>query len=646
MVKQLIRYVYFLIAACASASVSAEILTYTENTDSANQGSLGYPVPIPVASLTAVDGFRAYDELKAQHEALALANEQMRSIKTGDTLNGREILTYQFGDSDTTTFEGFTEPAFLINGTIHAREWQSPEVVTELIEQLIEQQDDQSFVEYLLDNTNIIIQPVMNIDGFLQTQRTPDQVTETPAFNLGEPGVGTDLTDPATKFAIPRDGRMRRKNMLNTVDEVLATEGDRLGGVDLNRNNEFFFGVQDDNDEPDSLIYGGPAAASEPESQALLAAAALGPANRLRFYVDAHSFSRVLFVPSPPNSRLNGITNSLATKFQNVTIGLGTNYFPVIGQVNQDIATTATNFAYRFEIPAWTLEIEPPGSGFPNTAAGGAFYGGTGISHSGFVMPDSAIARTRDQLTTAHLFSFYHQAGPPNVQSVQITDSGGNIVYNADWTPNGSGRTLQTGANQVLSGGTQYTVWIQFSKPMRVRSSGGSVIQYAGQNVPLAPALTLTGPSAAASGTFTRNIGASSSSWLNSDGGAPSGYVQYEDDALAVTFTMPSNISVSSETGNTQFTLQIDAQDFAGLSLDANPATVVDWADGAWTNYEDSSGTAGDVGGADTTISFRVANSTQIFVPDSGGGGGGSFAWLTLLLFALLFPVRRRYLRG
>lgn len=607
----------------ATFNVNAEVLNYTENTNSNNQLAIGYPVPIPVDSLTGVDGFRTYDSLHSQHQALALSNEQIRSSVIGTTRNNRDIYVYRFGDSDNQTLDGQTEPAFLINGTIHAREWQSPEVVTELMEQLAEGKEDQGVVQYLLDNTNIIILPVLNIDGFLQTQRFPSQVSQSP-------GTGAGST-PAQKFAQPRDGRMRRKNMPN-VDESLTTDADRLSGVDLNRNNEVFFGVQPDNSVQTSLIYGGPSAFSEPETQTLLEAAKLGPANELRFYQDTHSFSRVLFVPQPNNSRRNTITNSLAGKFQSTTQAQGADYFPVIDTVNSGIPSTADYFAYTYLIPTWTLEIEPP-QGFANEASGGAFYGGTGASHSGFIMPDSEITRTRNQLAPAQMLMFYHQSGPANVVQVRVTDANGDDVYSSSWQSNSGSRNLNVATDQTLTAGEEYTLWVSFSKPMRVRNGANSVVQYTGQSVSLAPSLSLTGNGG--SGNFTRSIAATRSSWLNQETDGFS-FNQYRDDAIKVDFTIPADIPVSDNTGTTNISLNVNVQDLAGLSLDANPATVVDWNNGAWSNYEDSNGQAGDSGGADSSYVLKVDNSgLTLSEPESSGGGGGSFHWVLLMLLGL-----------
>ncbi len=613
-------------------AASGEVLTYTENTNSNTELAVGYPLPVPVDSMTAVSGFRSYEFLKSHHQALALANAEMTSVQVGTTHNGREIIAYRFGDDNNTDLDGVTEPAFLVNGTIHAREWQSPEVVTELMEQIIERKSDQGMVQYLLDNTNIVILPVSNVDGFLQTQRYPINVTNSPGT--------TAASSASAKFAQPRDGRMRRKNMPN-VDEVLSTEADRLNGVDLNRNSSHFFGVQPDNSVSTSLIYGGANPFSEPETQALLQAASLGPESRLRFYQDSHSFSRVLFVPQPNNSRLNAITQSVATKYQNTTINQGANYFPVIDQVGSGIATTADYFAYEHLIPSWTLEIEPP-QGFQGEPNGGAFYGGTGASHSGFIAPDSAIARIRDQLAPAQLLMFYHQAGPAYVKSVRIADANNQVVYAADWQTSGNSRTLNVSTDTNLTGGQQYKLWVQFSKPMRWRS-GGNLAQYPGQSITISPAVSFNG--SASGGSFSRSLTTSNSNWQSQSGGVLAGFETYIDDVIMLDFTMPSNVNVSSASGTTNFNLSLAVQDFAGLSLDANPATVVDWANGAWTGYENSNGAAGDTGGTDNSYAVKVANSSLNLVSggggSSGGGGGGAMSWLLLLLLSG-FAIRRK----
>ncbi len=628
-----------------TTAVTAAVINYTENINSTTEVALGYPVPVPVDSLTAVDGFRTYDSLHAYHQDLMLTNDNMRGVIVGQTRNGREIWAYIIGDADNVTNDGLPEPAMLINGGIHAREWQSPEVTTELIEQLLEDNPDNPTIQYLMDNVNIVIVPVLNIDGFQQTQRFPTEVTPTSDADREQADLTNPFYDPLD-FAVPRDGRMRRKNMPN-VDENLLTEPDRLLGVDLNRNSNSFWGVQTGNSDPESLIYGGLSPASEPEIQALLSAGDLGPANQLRFMVDVHSFSRVLFMPLTSNPRQNASSQNLANKFAAMSTFLGSRYEPIPGNPGSDIPTTSTFFAFTYDIPAWTLEIEPP-SGFPGIPSGGAFYGGNGISHDGFILPESEIARVRDELAPQNIMGFYHQAGPANVQAVQVIDkTNGNVVYDAQWITNAQNntRTLQVNTNEPLTANTEYSFWMGFNKPMKTRIANGSPTNsFMGLNG-IATSLRIVGNGDASTSINTSmltgvNLGLSDPTigWLGVAGGAPNGYSRYPQDALLIDFQVPATLPIGNNTGTTELALQINVQDITGLNLDGDPATAVGWGLGNWSGLEDVNGVLGVTGGADPTIKLLFDNAGQATTapppppPPSSSGGGGSFGFFMLII--------------
>ena len=191
--------------------------------DDTSKIALGYPVPQPVDTPLPFNGFRTYSGLHMRHQDLAVTTPWVHGTVIGQTREERPIWVYQLGDADHYTATGLPEQAMLSNGGIHAREWQSPEVTTGIIELLALTDDGNPLVEYLRENANILVIPVLNVDGFQQTQRFP-------SLNW----LGTDPGYPDTS---PRDGRMRRKNMLG-VDEDLYTQGDHLQGVDLNRNSD------------------------------------------------------------------------------------------------------------------------------------------------------------------------------------------------------------------------------------------------------------------------------------------------------------------------------------------------------------------------------------------------------------------------
>ena len=555
------------------------LFTYTDNDNSGTNIALGYAPPVPVASMTPVAGFREYASLFAQHQSLFALNDEVDGEVVGETLAGREIWAYVIGDADADTAEGFAEGAVLVNGGIHAREWQTPEAVTAVFEALVAGKADGGFVQYLVENLNTVLVPVNNVDGFIQTQLYPVNVT-------------ADREQP-------REGRMRRKNLRNPqtdgfIDSDIETIADNFWGVDLNRNAAQGFGQQGASASlVTSLVYRGAAPDSEPEFLALQQAATLGPAARLRFYSDTHSFGQVYLAPSPPNTRLNAITQQLGVHMADAS---GRNYgFGPDPQGSPGIGTTADHFTFTYEIPGWTLELEP--------ANGGQDYGGLAShGHSGFILPDAQAARMRDDVARQYLLGFYRQSGPPAAVAAEIRELPGNaVVYRARWERSGPGvRALEVEVNEALVPGGNYRLWVAFNKPMRIRNGAGAVVPYAGQS-PGADVGTVNLEIPSLDGA---DVALGGGAWLDQPGGAPDGYLRYADDAFAVDFTLPDTLAVDAATPAVLF---LNPQDLAEMALDADPATAVDWGSGHWLGYENSQGAAGDSGGGNCSFKPFVA---------------------------------------
>ncbi|MDX1555276.1 MAG: M14 family zinc carboxypeptidase, partial [Xanthomonadales bacterium] len=191
-----------LLLATSAQAQTARIVEWVESGPESDPDTvaLGYPVPIPVDTPLPFSGFRTYAGLHMRHQDLVATTPWVHPHQIGTTRGGRAIWAYRLGDADLLTPDGLPEQAMLSNAGIHAREWQSPEVGTGIIELLATSPDDDHLVTYLRDNANIIVIPVLNIDGFQQTQRYPT-----------ENWLGTDPDFPEDYL---RDGRMRRKNML------------------------------------------------------------------------------------------------------------------------------------------------------------------------------------------------------------------------------------------------------------------------------------------------------------------------------------------------------------------------------------------------------------------------------------------------
>ena len=529
-------------------------------------------MPAPIASLTPIDGFRDYASLFARHQSLLATHDEVAGQIVGQTVAGRDIWAYAIGDPDTLTADGFAEAAVLVNGGIHAREWQTPEAVTAVFESLVDNKGDASLGQYLIENLTTVLVPVNNIDGFLQTQLYSDRTS-------------ADREQP-------REGRMRRKNLRNpmtngAVDADLATVGDNFWGVDLNRN--FAQGYAQANrssSSTTSLIYRGASSHSEPELLALINATTLGPAARLRFFSDTHSFGQVHFAPTTGNARRNAITETLSARMR--AASERTYQYSPDPTGSPGIGSAADHFAFTYQIPSWTFELEP--------MSGGQEYGGLAShGHSGFILPAREVARMRTDVTRMYLLGFYRQSGPPVAIAAQIRDlQSGDIVFDARWqAASATSRTQSIGVNRALIPGRNYRLWVAFNKPMRIRDAAGAVVAYRGQTAGASVGtVSLHIPSLANQAVALSDNAA----WLNAPGGAPNGYLRYADDAFAVEFTLPATLNPAASTGAA---LALTIRDLADMSLDSNPATAVDWSDGHWVQYENSANADSDSGGAD-----------------------------------------------
>ena len=586
-----------------------QLFRYTRADDSGFNVALGYEVPRPVDSLTPVDGFRSYQSLFERHQALDAEHAAVAGTPVGRTLAGRAIWAYRVGDTDDVTVDGGAEPMALINGTIHAREWQSPEAVTGLFERLVDMQNDRGIGSYLRDNLNVVVLPVLNIDGFLTTQKYPDRFTASEVQ--------------------PREGRQRRKNGRNpstggAIDDDIATIDDNFWGVDLNRNSPRGWGQNNGStQDPVSLVNRGPTPQSEPEIEALVAATReLGSAARLRFYTDVHSYSQIYFTPMTGNARRDAITERLVGRMRAV-LNFKYRYGP---DSSSGIGLTSDYFARSFQVPAWTLETEP--------LQGGIDYGGTGHGHSGFILPASEVDRMRDEVFQMLLAGIYRQAEPPRLQAVEIRDAvSGELRYAARWQAGAEDRRRRLGTDLALVPGRSYRLWLAFNKPMRWRDPGGTITNYRGQNVPLTPRIRLEFPTLGDASLDVRPTGVT---WLDRTGGAAAeGYRRYRDDALLAEFEIPAGLDPGAAA---PAVLSVSAQDMIGAALDGDPATRVDWSGGHWTGYEDVDGNAGDSGGSDCKFIAFVASDPAAASPagrnrtpcraaseaPSGGAGGGS----------------------
>ncbi len=570
-----------------NSACSGRMLSYTESTVGNGLIPLGYPVPMPASSLTEIDGFRTYDSLLAGQQDLALTNDNVAAMLAGSTLNGRDIWAYALGDADSTTVDGLAEPAVMAIGGIHAREWQTPEAVSSLIERIAAANDDAWLGSFFRDNLNVVLIPVLNVDGFLQTQAHPDRVS-------ADPGQ-------------PREGRMRRRNLRNpntnqSIDNSIDTTDDNFWGVDLNRNSPQGWGMNAGSSASvTSLIYRGATESSEPEIVALQNAATFGPENRLRLYMDIHSFSQIYLAPSTGNARRDAYSSELAAVMRAVQ---NNKYAYAADGDNGGIGVTADFFGYTYEIPAWTLETEP--------LNGAQQYGGTAShGHSGFILPDAEVARMRGEIAESSLIGFYRQVGPPYVAALRIRDiNSGELKYSASWSM-GAQRNLSVDVNNALVPGGNYRLWASFSKPMRYIDQAGQAGTYPGQNTtPTSGSVSVELPNMDVSNDIAFDM--SNVQWLDQPDSQIDGYSRYVFDAATIDFVIPASLVVAT---SEPAIVSLSFADMSDFQLDANPATPVDWQNGGWSNYENEDEIAADVGGIDCQFKPFIAMDVSAAAP-------------------------------
>lgn len=211
---------------------------------------LAAPSP-PVAR--AADTFRVYRSfekpvvgIRAVLQAWAAADTVLHVDSIGASIEGRPILAVKIGASS----DAPGRPNLLFMATHHAREWVSTEMAMKLIRWIAD-----SLPRSLLAQRDIWVIPVQNPDGY--------QYTFT-------------------------DERLWRKNRRFNSDGTY--------GVDLNRNYPGFWGLDNAGSSPLPLAetYRGAAAASEPETQAIVAFHAAHPPVMALSY---HTFSGLILHP-------------------------------------------------------------------------------------------------------------------------------------------------------------------------------------------------------------------------------------------------------------------------------------------------------------------------------------------------------------
>lgn len=218
------------------------------------------------------DGYRTVDELYAGLTAANSANPTLTEIVAygqshcltlggcllpgGDELGGYPLQAIRvtneaIAGSSVITGDNVirgSKPIFFLMANIHAREITTPEIAMRYLDLLIDGYGLNADITWLVDWHEIWIVPTVNPDGH--------RVVE----------MGAQAEEDGKPY-------FQRKNVNLDVDADGTAdcpvwpplEGGPQFGIDLNRNHSFGWGGEGSSDEPCSLVYHGPAAASESE---------------------------------------------------------------------------------------------------------------------------------------------------------------------------------------------------------------------------------------------------------------------------------------------------------------------------------------------------------------------------------------------
>lgn len=520
--------------------------------------------------------FHSYEETLTEFKSLANSRPDLaRYVKLGSSYEGREIFALKI--SKDASVDDSTKPDVLITGCHHAREWISVESPVYYANRLINDYATDDSIKYLVDHLQIWIVPIMNPDGLTYSQASP---------NEGMNGQ-----------------RMWRKNRkpINVGSCVSSV------GVDLNRNYGYQWRMRGDSscsdycsankdclkddvgasDNPDSEIYRGTQAESEPEVRAIKNLMD-DPNRHFRAQLDYHNYSQLILYPwgyqqfaAPDKATLAALAERMSNEIRAVS---GKLYKP---EQSIDLyATTGSSIDYAYGVnqvaAPFGVEVRP--------------------ACCDFQVPESEISETNQENWAGARAILNWAAGPPILESVKVYSStpgssSPKLVYSARWInpadPSTAVRQLVVDTRFPGIEPAKLQVRLQFSKAM---------------NTALAPRATL-----GRSGRFDelRLVA------TQADEGWQKTVYQNDTWIGETVITQDANLTDA-------WQLAVSANDTASLNLDAAPQTIAKYVTGTghWEAYEEFDGT-GSEGGLDT---IHVLSPTlrgdfpEVFIASPSGG--------------------------
>ncbi|NLI78712.1 MAG: zinc carboxypeptidase [Candidatus Riflebacteria bacterium] len=263
-----------------------------------------------LAEQTPQASYLTYDTMTARLRELAAAHPDIVRLESvGKSIEGRDLWAAKVSDHPDLDEK---EPACLLAGAHHAREWTSVMVPMAVLEALVAGYGSDPRLTRLVDERETWIVPMVNPDGVTWSQ------TKAKYWRKNRRPVGGSF------------------------------------GIDLNRNYGYHWGPTGSSDQPYSDTYHGTGPFSEPETSAIKA---LAEREHFQTSIHFHSYSELILfpfayaydVPNPDEPLYRSVGAEMAA-FNTYTVQNCTELYPAAGISDDWLYGEGKTIAFTFEM--------------------------------------------------------------------------------------------------------------------------------------------------------------------------------------------------------------------------------------------------------------------------------------------------------
>ena len=308
--------------------------------------------PLP----TGREEYRVLQDYQDELKALAAGNPGLVKpvVLPERTFQGREIMGVEISKRVNRTDDG--KPTYFVMGMHHAREWPSAETAMEFAHLLVQGSDSDPRISDLLSRERVVIVPIVNVDGFVESR-------EGGALGIPDPADSTGATPLQTVEGVALLGgsfAYRRKNCDGAIPDG-SVPCTLQWGVDPNRNYGNGWGGPGAGTDPITQSYRGTGPFSEPETQAVWE---FTRERQITTLITLHNVAALVLRP-PGLHDAGKAPDEVAMKELGDAMADATGYTSQFGWQLYDTSGTTEDYTYAAQGGyAYTIEIGPQGGQF------------------------------------------------------------------------------------------------------------------------------------------------------------------------------------------------------------------------------------------------------------------------------------------